>query len=355
MGKYVNLDQIVNYVYESEFDEEPTAETRESKKNSRYENVREQLTQIFDVLDFCVDLIKDKNKGFTGKGIYIFPKQDGGFIEWLISKENQDNCRALKTGDFSKCEKTFLKKTIDGLIDILKHLDVPDEIIKMQQDIMEQKTMVYISYEAQKMWHRLYRSMYSIANIMEVAPPFMPYEDEKKFWMKFSDDLDSFLNQKEKEYMEQERAFRKEILADAPRLTKEEVEFSMRSYNIMNELAKNDEFMKLKQEYMDMYLQGNKKTAQGRKKNEKRKKQIIDRQYEIFRKITREHPLDIEQMTTIEKIMTVNSDTRFSLFYVQADGNWAIIETKKFYRTERIWQARHPSDNVAEELYLEKM
>ena len=63
----------------------------------------------------------------------------------------------------------------------------------------------------------------------------------------------------------------------------------------------------------------------------------------------------IEQMTTIEKIMTVNSDTRFSLFYVQADGNWAIIETKKFYRTERIWQARHPSDNVAEELYLEKM
>lgn len=188
-----------------------------------------------NVLDFCVDLIKDKKQGFTGKGMYIFPKEDGCFIEWLISEENQENCRVLKTGDFSKCEKPFLRKVIDGLIDILRHLEIPDEIIKMQQDIMEQKTMVYISYEAYKMWNRLHRSMYSIANFMEVAPSFMPYEDEKEYWIKFSEDLDSFLNKKEAEYMEQERAFRSEILADAPRLTKEEMEFSMRSYDIMRE------------------------------------------------------------------------------------------------------------------------
>lgn len=355
MGKYVNLDQIVEYVYESELDGEPTEESRECKKNSRYETTREQLTQIFNVLDFCVDLIKDKKQGFTGKGMYIFPKEDGCFIEWLISEENQENCRALKTGDFSKCEKPFLRKVIDGLIDILRHLEIPDEIIKMQQDIMEQKTMVYISYEAYKMWNRLHRSMYSIANFMEVAPSFMPYEDEKEYWIKFSEDLDSFLNKKEAEYMEQERAFRSEILADAPRLTKEEMEFSMRSYDIMRELESNEEFMMLRQEYIDMYLQDRKRTAQSRKKDEKRKKQIIDRQYEIFRKVTKNHPLDVEQMTTIEKIMTVNHDERFTLFYVQSEGQWAIIKTRKFYRPERIWQARHPADSVVEEVYIEKM
>lgn len=131
MRKYVNLEQIVNYVFESELEQEPTEMSRECKRNSRYENTREQLTQIFNALDFSVDLIKDKKQGITGKGMYVFPWEDGEFIEWLIGELNTENGRAVKAGDFIKCQKPFLRKLIDGLITIFKHLEVPEDIIKM--------------------------------------------------------------------------------------------------------------------------------------------------------------------------------------------------------------------------------
>ena len=63
--------------------------------------------------------------------------------------------------------------------------------------------------------------------------------------------------------MAKERICKKEALEE-----KEDVEFSMRSHAIINELEKNEEFMALKSEYIDMFLQSNKKTAQIRKKNE---------------------------------------------------------------------------------------
>ena len=353
MGKYVNLEQIVNYVFESEFDEQPTPETREYKRNSRYENTRDQLTQILNALDFHVDLIKDKKQGITGKGMYIFPREDGPFIEWLISEFSTENGKAIKAGNFTKCHKLVLRKMIDGLITILEHLEVPEEIVKMQLDIMEQKTLIYISYQAHTMWNRLYRSLYSIGNMMEISTSFLSYDEQRDYWVQFSNDLDAFLKQKESEYMAKERICKKEALEDAPRLTKEDVEFSMRSHAIINELEKNEEFMALKSEYIDMFLQSNKKTAQIRKKNEKRKKEIIDRQYEIFHEITKEHPFNVEQMTTLEKFMAVYNDKRFTLTYVQEEEQWALLETDKFYKTERIWQARHPSGEVLEEIYLE--
>lgn len=188
---------------------------------------------------------------------------------------------------------------------------------------------------------------------MEISTSFLSYDEQRDYWVQFSDDLDAFLKQKESEYMAKERICKKEALEDAPRLIKEDVEFSVRSHAIINELKKNEEFMSLKSEYIDMFLQSNKKTAQIRKKNEKRKKEIIDRQYEIFHEITKEHPLNVEQMTTLEKFMAVYNDKRFTLTYVQEEEQWALLETDKFYKKERIWQARHPSGEVLEEIYLE--
>ena len=59
MKKTVNLETIVYCVYESEIEEQPDERTRESKKKSCYESTREQLNQIFRVLDFDANLIKD--------------------------------------------------------------------------------------------------------------------------------------------------------------------------------------------------------------------------------------------------------------------------------------------------------
>ena len=76
MPELVNLEKIVNYVYESELELEPE-ETRESKRNSCYENVRSQLTLILKNIEFDVDLIKDMEHGYANKGSFVIPKKDG--------------------------------------------------------------------------------------------------------------------------------------------------------------------------------------------------------------------------------------------------------------------------------------
>lgn len=45
---------------------------------------------------------------------------------------------------FSKCDHEVTKKLIDGLISILQHLDVDEEVIELQKDLKEQKTNITI-------------------------------------------------------------------------------------------------------------------------------------------------------------------------------------------------------------------
>ena len=194
MANVVNLEKIVNYVFDSEIDSQPDEMTRESKRKSCYEGTREQLNQIFKNLGFHTNLIKDENQGFADKGSYIIPREDGQFIEWLIAKLNTDDGRALKAGNFSKCDHEVTRKLIDGLISILQHLGVDEEVIELQKDLMEQKTMVYISFEAKQMWQRLYNSLYAVANLMEIAQSFIPYEKQREFWVKWREEFNELLN-----------------------------------------------------------------------------------------------------------------------------------------------------------------
>ena len=135
MANVVNLEKIVSYVFESEIESQPDEVTRESKRKSCYEGTREQLNQIFKNLGFHTNLIKDENQGFADKGSYIIPREDGQFIEWLISILNTDDGKALKAGNFSKCDHEVTRKLIDGLISILQHLDVNEEVIELQKII----------------------------------------------------------------------------------------------------------------------------------------------------------------------------------------------------------------------------
>ena len=166
MAQVVNLEKIVSYVFDSEIESQPDEVTRESKRKSCYEGTREQLNQIFKNLGFHTSLIKDTEQGYADKGAYIIPYEDGQFVEWLISELNTDNGKALKAGNFSKCDHEVTRKLIDGLLSILKHLDVNESVIELQQDLMEQKTMVYISFEAKQMWQKLYNSFYAVANLL---------------------------------------------------------------------------------------------------------------------------------------------------------------------------------------------
>lgn len=352
MKKTVNLETIVYCVYESEIEEQPDERTRESKKKSCYESTREQLNQIFRVLDFDANLIKDSNQGFADKGSYIIPYEDGPFIEWLISKLGTEDGKALKAGNFSKCDHEVTRKLIDGLVTILKHLEVEVAIIELQKDLMEQKTMVYMSYECKQMWQKLYDSFYAVANLMEIGQSFIPYEKQREFWIQWREDFFSFLRGKESEYLSLERIYKEDILKDAPRLTMKEVEFSQRSHEIIERLEENEEYVSLRLEYENLFLPSKKKTAQQLKNDEKRKKQIIKRQYEILDSITSKLPMEVEKLTPIEKYMCV-CNHHFSLHYVKEENSMALIVDDKYYHTERILQSRHPyEDGILSVLHL---
>lgn len=354
MANVVNLEKIVSYVFESEIESQPDEVTRESKRKSCYEGTREQLNQIFKNLGFHTNLIKDENQGFADKGSYIIPREDGQFIEWLISILNTDDGKALKAGNFSKCDHEVTRKLIDGLISILQHLDVNEEVIELQKDLMEQKTMVYISFEAKKMWQKLYDSLYAVANLMEIAQSFIPYENQREFWVKWREEFCEFLGNKETEYMSLERYYKKRILEDAPRLTMKEASFSERSNEIIAYLEDNEEYMSLRQEYEALFSPSKKKTASQLKKDEKRKKEIIRRQYEIFDSIAKSLPIDVETLTPIEKYMCV-CNHHFSLHYVQEEQQWALLVDDKYYRTERILQSKYPyeDDDIVSVLHLD--
>lgn len=344
MVNVVNLEKIVNYVFECEIESQPDEKTRESKRKSCYEGTREQLNQIFKALDFHTDLIKNENQGFADKGSYMIPREDGPFIEWLISELNTDNGKALKAGNFKKCDHDVTRKIIDGLICILEHLNINEDIITLQKNLMEQKTMVYISYESKQMWQKLYDSFYAVANMMEIAPSFIPYEKQKEFWIKWKEDFFAFLGSKESEYMLLEKHYRKEILEEAPRLTMEEASFSERSKEIISRLEENEEYMSLQREYEELFLPTKKKTAMQLKKDEKRKKVIIKKKYEIFDSIVNTLPVDVESLTPLEKYMCV-CNGHFSLHYVQEEKQWALIIDDKYYHIERILQNRYPYED----------
>ena len=346
MPELVNLEKIVNYVYESELELEPE-ETRESKRNSCYENVRSQLTLILKNIEFDVDLIKDMEHGYANKGSFVIPKKDGGFIEWLISIFKEDSGKALKAGDFANCNRDDLKKLIDGLIQIITDLGVDKEIVELQKDIMEQKTMIYISYECKEMWQRMYDSFYSVSNLMEIAGSFVSYQDQKAFWEKWKNDFISFTKKKESEYLELERNSKELVLKDAPRLSPEELEFSKRSQDIISALSDNEEYVTLKDEYEELFLRPEKKTASLLKKTEKRKKEIIKRLYEIFDSEVAKLPIDVDAMSDLEKYMCV-CDGHFRLFYVKEEKQMALIVDDKYFQMERMLQNRHPFDDEDE-------
>lgn len=79
----VNLESIVNYIYESDVELEP-AETREYFMNSKYESARTSLNDVFKAIDFDAELLKDMNQGYGGKGAFVFPREDGKVIEDII-------------------------------------------------------------------------------------------------------------------------------------------------------------------------------------------------------------------------------------------------------------------------------
>jgi len=354
MAQVVNLEKIVSYVFDSEIESQPDEVTRESKKNSCYEKTREQLNQIFKNLDFSTNLIKDTNQGYADKGAYIIPREDGPFIEWLISELNTENGKALKAGNFAGCDHEVTRKLVDGLISILKHLEVNEEIIELQKDIMEQKTLVFVSFEAKQMWQKLHDSFYGVATLMEIGQSCIPYKIQREFWTKWREEFFDFLKNKESEYMSLERQCRKRVFEDAPRLTMEEASFSVRSKIIISYLHDNEEYVSLRKEYEALFSSSKKKTAKQLKIDEKRKQEIICRQYEIFDSIAKSLPLEVENLTPIEKYMCV-CNGHFSLHYLRDENQWALLVDDKYYRTERILQSKHPyedDDEVVSVLYL---
>ncbi len=341
--KTVNLEKIVLYHFESEIELEPE-ETRENKKKSCYENVRTQLIQMLSNLDFSVELLKDDESGYANKGSFVIPMEDGEFIEWIIDEFGGEFGKKIKASDFGNCDREKLKKLIEGLLLMLKHLGVDEDIIQLQRDIMEQKTMIYISYECKEMWQRMYQGFEAVTHFMEIGTSFLAYEEQKNFWSCWKDDFRKFMNEKEHEYMEAERAAKARILDKAPRFSMQDVELSERSRIVIEKLQENNEYVALRQEYENLFLPPKKRTASGTKATKKRKRQIIKRQYEIFDEITKQLPINVDEMSPLERYMCV-CDGMFRLFYIQEEKQFALIIPDKYYVNDRILESIRPFDD----------
>lgn len=343
MGKWIGLDKIVEAVYESDVELLPP-ETRENQKNANYEVVRVHLNKIFDVIGFNVSLLKG-NGGFANRGIYQIPREDGPFIEWMIKDRNDNFFRVLKAGEFERCDQKAIAYIIDSLSGILEHLEIDEDIIELQKKIMEQKTQTYIRLPFQNMGERINRSAYAIYNLVSVDNDFLSYDETCEYLQELESGLDKYLNSMEHEYLERNRKKEKELKQICPMLTNEEVELSMRSHSIIEQLQENEEYRTLREEYESLFIREGKRTAQKRERAEKRKAEIIERIYEIFHGVASQLPIDVKKMTFIEKYMCMCGDNGFQLHYCKEEQRWLLHTSDRYFALEWIKEHTHPLED----------
>lgn len=340
MGKYVGLDKIIEAVFESEVDLLPI-EIQDNQKKTNYENSRVHLNKVFDVVGFNVSLLKGEG-GFANKGIYQIPREDGSFIEWMIKNRNDKFFKALKAGSFEDCDQKAIMYIIEQLTSILIHMEVNDNIVELQKKLMEQKTQVYIRLPFQMMGERINRTAHAIYNLVSINNGFLSYEETCQYLDELEQGLDKYLNTMEGEYLERNHRCEKEMKKICPMLTNEEVEFSLRSHEIMDILSRNELYNELKAEYESLFLIDGKRTIGKREKNEKRKREVIKQMYEIFHSVTKELPVNVNEMTAIEKYMCLCGDEGFQLHYCKEEQCWLLHTSDHYFALDWIKAHTHP-------------
>lgn len=315
MSKTINLSSIVKVVHEEELSmcKGEVIAGSKSRLEELYEQDRIKLQKIFVAIDFCPDLIKNE------KGEYTIPQEDGEFIEELIKAFTTNDMKCIRDGRYHECDFIFLQNLLTGLNNIMVHLKIDENIRNAQLEIMQKKTNYHLLLRF-GLLNTIYNRM--IGNLCYAfTVPGMNFTFKNK-----CDFLDGLLLQMEalekqthKDLGTLMREREEHIKKNSLKLTFEEVQFSERSKEISRILNSNEEYIKLCSQ-----LDGIKDGKGFLYDKEKQRIRINKKIMEIFHSITDSIPLNVDEMTPIEKIMCL-CDGSMMIHHEGGTDDWYVV------------------------------
>lgn len=315
MTKTINLRAIVQVVHEDElmnYKDEPVVGSK-SRLEELYEQDRIKLQKIFVSIDFCPDLIKNP------KGEYTIPQQDGEFVEELIRNFTSSNMKCIRDGRYGECEFIFLQNLLTGINNMMVHLDIDENIRKTQLEIMQKKTNFHLLLRFGSLNAAYSRIINNLAYAFTVPGMYFTFKDKCDF---FDDLLQQMLileNQTQRDLGKLMKEREEYVKKNSLKLTFEEVQFSSRSKEISRLLNANEEYIQLRSQVEE--LEKGKGFIYDK---EKQKIKLNQKIMKIFHDITEDIPINVEEMTKIEKIMCL-CDGRLLIHHEGGTDDWYVM------------------------------
>lgn len=313
--QYVNLKKIVRYVYEEEIENDPISP--EERLDSLYEKSRRYLLEIFNAVDFCHELLKKD-------GEYQLPKKDGEFIEWLLKEFTSQQMKLVRNGKYHEVNPEYLHKIIVGFKKMLENMEIEDIKIEAQMEIMMKKT----EYPLIVRLHNIrYQMEMTLNNLMHYTynPTFHMNMDQRCEYLDWVyDEAELFQKTVGNEFFKLWKATEKDIKENAMTLCSSDIEYSPRTIAIIEELHNNAEYLELKEK-----LEKLEKKKQPLIKYEKARCKIVSKMKKILNDVAKEHPIDLEQVTMLEKLM-YTSENGFVLTHRGGEDNWYVIQNSEY-------------------------
>lgn len=305
--KYLNLKQIVRQTHEAELDMNYT----EDRFKKLYDNDNARLLEVLSALNFCVDLIKED-------GEYHIPQEDGEFIQWILEHYTDADMKLIRKGEYIKADLQYVFFIITGLDNMMKHLEVDEDIHDLQMEYIHKKTDYYVQVRIWNTQVELYRMFNDVANYMKQPTFNLTYENRIEYLDTVNDLTEAYVRSVREAFSDVWKRRKAEVRSHSFPITLEELAFSERSIQISNELSENEEYVSLRRELREM-----KRNKGFLNKYEKERDKKEKRLLEIFREVASKYPIEVDKMTKIERIMCLAEST-FLTQYDSETKEWTI-------------------------------
>lgn len=299
MKRYLNLKQIVRQTREAELE----CDNSEERFKKLYDNDNAHLLEILDAVNFCAELLKVD-------GEYHIPQEDGEFIQWILEKYTDPQMKLIRKREFVKADIGFTYKLINGLNEIMEHLEIDDLIRQAQTELIDNKTDYHIQVRLWNIQVEIYNLFQDVVNYMKQPCFNLTHENRIAYLDGVKDITDEYTNTVRQLFTDTWKAREAYVEANSIPITLEEMEFSERAIAIGNKLASNEEFVRLQNQLNEIKSKGFLKNYN------KERNCIVERLQQIFKETASEYPIDVDKMTKIEKIMCLAE----SGFQIHFDG-----------------------------------
>lgn len=328
----INLKTVARQMFDDQNESEGIivdSSIYEDQLENFYKQCKTKFAEIMAALNFAPELLKEEEK--TEKP-YTIPRRDAEFVAWCIEQYTDEKMKAVRKGDYYIAGTQYIYKLIMGFKDMLIHLEKRDIVIDAQMDLMCRETDYPLMVRFENFSSALQFAYMNMFKIMHAPGMYMPWEQR---WQTMDEIVDAA-----KEFDEKIQKIAGDRFKEAKNNLIENG-YSIpihqnpeRLYKIYEELYSIEEFVELKSKLDEIS-----ESKDFLEKYRKRRTKIVNRMNEIFQSVVKKYPIDLDEISDIEKIMLV-ADGPFSLKYFSGEDRIYIDEDvmpDRYYR--RFWFA----------------